>query len=108
MYLLRKPQVKPVENANGEENRTGKEKTPSGMTKAVEDVCQPSNKAGDAQYAAHHATTHLKKSRTVLCKNRHPKNNCNKKTVPDSLFFSMLFISIPLKVDSQNILLFAL
>lgn len=103
MYLLRKPQVEPVENANGKEDRTGKEKTPSGMTKAVEDVCKPRNKAGDAQYAAHHATTHLKKSRTVLCRNRHPKNSCNKKTVPDSLFFSMLFISIPLKVDSQNI-----
>jgi hypothetical protein len=38
MYLLRKPQVEPVENANGEEDRTSKEKAPSGVSKTIEDV----------------------------------------------------------------------
>jgi hypothetical protein len=61
-----------VENANWEKDRTGKEKAPSGMTKAIKNVCKPCNKASYAKYAAHHAATHLKNSRMVLCNKNAP------------------------------------
>jgi hypothetical protein len=48
MFLLRKPQVKPVENADWEKDSAGKEKTPFGITKTKKDVCKPCNKACDA------------------------------------------------------------
>jgi hypothetical protein len=48
MFLSVEPDVKAVKDSYWKEDRTSKEKTPSGMTKTIEDVCEPRKEATPA------------------------------------------------------------
>ena len=91
IFLSVEPQIKAVKDSYWEEDRTSQEKAPGGMTKAIEDVCEPCNEAGNTNYA-----THLKISNTVLKPMIGQRMTAIKNSVPACTLFSLLFISIPL------------
>jgi len=53
MCLLKKPNIKPVKNSNGEKYCASKQEAPQGVRKTVEDVCEPSSETSPAKYVSH-------------------------------------------------------
>jgi hypothetical protein len=53
-YTSVKPQIHPMQNPNGKKDCTSYQKAPKAVSKASEDVCQPSKETQKSNELTHH------------------------------------------------------